>query len=185
VNWRVGLGLGLFAAAVLFGWSAWKHRDTGQAETPAGPRPDYVMRDFELISLDKQGKETLALRAPLLERSAVDQSQTITSPLFLMPDTDGNRWQMRSRTAWVSAKGDELRLQDDVVGTSPDGVGTPTRIETTHLNVFPDRNLASTDAKVTLTQPGSILSGVGFQTDTKTRHYTFESKVHSRYAPRK
>lgn len=184
MNWRIGLGLGLATAAVLFGWSAWRHRDTGPAPVGNGLRPDYVMRDFELIGLDDSGKESLALRAPLLERSAADQTMTIATPLFLLPDADGNYWQLRSKTGWIDAKGDELRLHDDVVGTSPEGVGVPTRFETTRLNVFPDKNLASSDARVTITQPGSILSGVGFETNTKTKHYVFKSQVKSRYVPK-
>ncbi|MFT3763435.1 MAG: LPS export ABC transporter periplasmic protein LptC [Pseudoxanthomonas sp.] len=184
MNWRVGLGLALAATAVLCGWSAWRHRDVRPAVASDEIRPDYVMHDFELVALDKQGKESLTLRAPLLERNAADQTMTITTPLFLLPDADGRYWQMRAKTGWVSPKGEELRLKGDVVGTSPEGVGTPTTLETPHLNIFPDKNLARTDAKVVVTQPGSILTGVGFETNTKTRHYVFKSQVKSRYAPK-
>ena len=183
MNWRLALGLVLTVIAVLAGWSLLRQRDGGDpTAVDSGQRPDYVMHDFELIGLDEQGKENVTLRAPLLERSAADQTMAITAPLFLLPDSNGRPWQLRAKSGWIDAKGDELRLKDDVVGTSPEGA-TPTRLETTHLNVFPDRNLARTDAKVTITRPGSILSGVGFETNTKTQHYVFESQVKSRYAP--
>ena len=71
---------------------------------------DYLMRDFEMISLDDQGQESMTLRAPEMQRSPKDETFRITTPLFLLPDTDGNHWEMRSKTAWVSAKGDEIRL---------------------------------------------------------------------------
>lgn len=183
MNWRTGLGLMLAVAAVLFGWSAWRHRDTGPAPAANGLRPDYVMRDFELIGLDKTGQEALTLRAPLLERNTTDRTMSIATPLFLLPDAEGNYWQLRAKTGWVDANGQELRLKDEVVGTSPEGIGAPTRLETTHLNVFPDRNLVKTDAKVTITQPGSILNGVGFEGNTRTRQFSFRSQVHSRYVP--
>ncbi|MFT4256971.1 MAG: LPS export ABC transporter periplasmic protein LptC [Pseudoxanthomonas sp.] len=184
MNWRTGLGLGLTVLAVLCGWSAWRHREAMPVAGTTEIRPDYVMRDFELIALDKQGKESLTLRAPLLERDASDETSTITTPLFLLPDADGHHWQLRAKTGWVAARGEELRLKGNVVGTSPEGVGTPTEFKTPHLNIFPDKDLARTDARVVVTQPGSILTGVGFETNTKTRQYAIKSQVKSRYVPK-
>jgi lipopolysaccharide export system protein LptC len=178
------MGLALLALAGLFGWSAWQHRSAHPPPVATGLRPDYLMHDFEIISLNEEGNESMALRAPLMERNATNQTMNITTPLFLLPDADGNAWQLRAKTGWVNADGDELRLRGDVVGDSPQGIDTPTRLQTTHLNVFPRRNLAVTDAKVTLTQPGVILTGVGFEVDTQTRRYVLKSQVQSRYVPK-
>ena len=184
MNWRVVLGLALLLAAMLFGWSAWKHHSgSAVVETPR-LRPDYVMRDFEMVSLDDQGREALTLKAPLMERSPTDQTYTITTPLFLLPDPEGQPWELRAQSGWVSAKGEELRLRGGVVGNSPAGAPTPTEFKTTHLNVFPNRNLARTDATITITQPGSILVGTGFEVDTKTKNYSLKSQVHSRHVPK-
>ena len=183
MNWRLGIGLILLVAAVVSGWSAWKQRDVAEPEAVTSDRPDYLMRDFEMISLDDEGKESITLRAPEMQRSPRDQTFTIATPLFLLPDNEGQHWEMRSKTAWVSAKGDEMRLSGDVKGTSPKGTVLPTTFDTQRLNVFPRRNLASTDAPVTITRPGSILSGVGFETNTKTKQYTFKSQVKTRYEP--
>ena len=183
MNWRLGIGLILLVAAVLSGWSAWKQRDVAEPEAVTSDRPDYLMRDFEMISLDDEGKESITLRAPEMQRSPKDQTFTIATPLFLLPDDKGQHWEMRSKTAWVSAKGDELRLSGDVKGTSPKETAVPTTFDTQRLNVFPRKDLASTDAPVTITRPGSILSGVGFETNTKTKQYTFKSQVKTRYEP--
>jgi lipopolysaccharide export system protein LptC len=104
--------------------------------------------------------------------------------LFLLPDTDGKHWEMRSKTAWVSAKGDEVRLSGQVNGRSPHDAVVPTTFSTDRLNVFPRKNLASTDDAVTITRPGSILTGVGFETNTKTKQYTFKSQAKTRYEPK-
>lgn len=177
------LGLVLLAAAVLSGWSAWKQRDVAEPDAPSSERPDYLMRDFEVISLDDQGQESITLRAPAMQRNPKDQTFTIATPLFLLPDSQGRHWEMRSQTAWVSARGDEMRLSGNVKGTSPKEAAMPTTFDTQRLNVFPRKNLASTDDAVTITRPGSILSGVGFETNTKTKQYTFKSKVKTRYEP--
>ena len=184
MNWRMVLGLVLLAAALLSGWSAWKQRDVPEADAPSSERSDYLMRDFEMISLDDQGQESMILRAPEMQRSPKDETFQITAPLFLLPDTDGNHWEMRSKTAWVSAKGDEVRLSGQVNGQSPQAAAVPTTFKTERLNVFPRKNLASTDDAVTITRPGSILSGVGFETNTKTKQYTFKSQVKTRYEPK-
>ncbi len=183
MSWRLALGLLLLVAALWSGWSAWKQRDIPEPDAVSSERSDYLMRDFEMISLDETGQESITLRAPEMQRNAGDQSFRIETPLFLLPDTDGAHWEMRSREAWVSPKGDEIRLQGDVVGTSPGSAAMPTRLTTARLNVFPRRHLATTPDKVTITRPGSILSGVGFETNTQTQQYTFKSQVKSRYEP--
>lgn len=183
ISWRLGLGLLLLAAALLSGWSAWKQRDIDEPEAVSTARSDYLMRDFEMISLDDTGQESVTLRGPEMQRNAGDQTFQIRTPLFLLPGSDGAHWEMRARQAWVSPKGDEIRLLGEVDGTSPATAAVPTSFKTERLDVFPRRNLATTADKVTITRPGSILSGVGFETNTRTQQYTFKSKVESRYEP--
>jgi Uncharacterized protein conserved in bacteria len=77
-----------------------------------------------------------------------------------------------------------LRLKGDVHGVSPEGSARKAEFRTETLNVFPDRDLAQTDDVVTVTQPGSRLSGRGFETNLKTKEYTFKSQVRSIYEPR-
>ena len=153
-----GLGLVLLVAALFSGWSAWKQRGVEEAPVAATDRSDYLMRDFEMISLDDKGQESITLRAPEMQRNARDQTFQIATPLFLLPDSEGRHWEMRSATAWVSPKGDEVRLSGNVEGRSPEGVAPPTTFSTERLNVFPRKNLASTDDKVTITRPGTCPS---------------------------
>lgn len=56
-------------------------------------------------------------------------------------------------------------------------------MNTERLSVFPQKNLARTDAVVTIVQPGYILQGRGFVVSTITKRYEFQSEVKSRYAP--
>lgn len=180
-SWRTTLGLVLLVAAIASGWSAWRQHDVADEPVAVAGRSDYLMRDFEMISLDATGKESITLRGPQMQRDAGDQTFQIATPLFLLPDSEGRHWEMRSNTAWVSAAGDEIRLLGEVDGRSPAGAAVPTSFKTVRLDVFPRRNLALTDAAVTITRPGSILTGVGFETNTRTQQYTFKSQVKSRY----
>lgn len=185
MNWRTALGLTLLAAAIVTGWSAWRQRAVPIASTAAEARSDYLLRDFELIALDKQGHESATLRAPEMERSRADQTLSIVTPLFLLPDARGKHWELRSQTGWVSAEADELRLRGDVNGNSPPDSDTPpTTLRTESLDVFPQKNLARTADKVTMTRPGIIQSGVGFEADLDTRQYRLLSQVKTTYEPK-
>lgn len=184
MSWRGVLGLVLLLAAAVSGWSAWKNRDIPPPSRVAADRSDYVMRDFEMIALNSEGAEAMAVRAPRMERDPTDQTYTITTPLFLLPEEQGRSWELRSKTGWLSAKGDELRLRNEVRGTSPAGAATRTEFRTEQLDVFPNRDLASSNDVVTITQPGSRLTGRGFETNLKTKAYEFKSQVKSIYEPR-
>ncbi len=184
MTWRTALGLILLLAAIVSGWSACKNRDIPAPNRVLTDRSDYVMRDFEMIALTSEGKEAVTVRAPEMARNPQDQTYTITSPLFLLPEEAGRSWELRAKTGWLSAKGEELRLRGGVHGTSPEGGARKAEFRTETLNVFPDRDIARTDDVVTVTQPGSRLSGRGFEANLKTQDYEFKSQVRSIYEPR-
>ena len=182
MSWRTALTLFLLVAAVVSAWSVVRNRAPG-AHAPATPgRSDYVLHDVDLVVLDENGKESFTLRGPRIARDPAEQAMSLESPTFLLPDTDGGYWQVQARTGWVSPDGDELRLRGDVRVASPPGQ-RKVALNTEQLNVFPERDLATTPAEVTITQPGSILRGVGLETDLATRHYELESQVHTHYVP--
>ena len=184
MNWRNVLGLGLLLAALASSWSAWRHRATTEPVGPDESRTDFTLGNFEIVALGKDGKESMTLRAPAMERSRADQTSTLTRPLFLLPDGAGQHWQLQADTGWVSAKGEELRLRGNVAGDSPsDGKTPPTTFRTDALDVFPDRDLARTAGQVTLTRPGLHQTGVGFEANMKSRQYSLLSQVKTRYEP--
>ncbi|WP_434027526.1 LPS export ABC transporter periplasmic protein LptC [[Pseudomonas] boreopolis] len=185
MSWRGVLGWVLLAAAILSGWSAWRQRDRALAGDADDNGADYVLRDFEMTALDKDtGKVALVLRAPEMHRDRADEISHITTPLFLIPDNNDQEWTLRAKTGWLSPSGDELRLREDVMGDSPTtGNVPPTTLRTESLDVFPKRNLAKTAEPVTMTRPGIIQRGVGFEADLKTRQYQLLSQVKTRYEP--
>ncbi|MBB3921748.1 lipopolysaccharide export system protein LptC [Xanthomonas arboricola] len=177
--------MALFAAAVISGWSAWQQRARPVAAATDDARADYVLRDFELIALDKEtGKESMTLRAPEMHRNRADRTSEVTTPVFLLPDNTNQPWTLRSKIGWISPTGDELRLRGDVEGDSPTGGATPpTTFRTQSLDVFPKQNLAKTAAPVSMSRPGIMQSGVGFEADLKSRQYKLLSQVKTRYEP--
>ena len=121
MSWRGVLTLVLLVAAAVTGWAVWRQRAPEPAAAAAVARPDYVLHDFELVALDKQGKEAFVLRAPELSRSPDDKTLSIVTPLFLIPDKEGKRWEVRSKTGWVGRKPSQNSRPKLVIAKS----GTP------------------------------------------------------------
>ena len=186
-GWRTLLTLVLLAGAVVSGWSILTHRAPEPVRGPASGRSDYQLYDFQVVVLDEQGTEAFTLRAPHMARQPADESMDLAQPLFLFPAGDGAegdaRWEMRSRTAWVSPEGTEVRLVGDVRAEGPGDDGTTTVLTTERLDVFPQDDRASTDLPVRIERASSILRGRGLQVDLATKHYVLLSDVETRYVP--
>lgn len=183
MSWRTVLMLVLAAAAVASGWAVWRQYDQAPSVAGLPGQPDYTLEDFEIVALDERGKESFTLRAPRLDRDPDAKTLDIVTPLFLIPagkDARGGPWEVRSKTGWVSADGDELRLRGDVVADSTDADGRPVTMASQQLNVFPKAKRATSAVAVTLTQPGLTIHGRELEAhldtkrvllqDTKTRY---------------
>ena len=180
MNWRGALTLILLIIAVLAGWAIIRERanlrPTGQAEA----RPDYILHDFEIITLKKDGSEGFTLQAPKLARTPDNHEMNIDQPTFLFPDKSGNRWRSRSATGWVNSEGNEVRLRGNVLLDNPGGKRMT--VQTEALNVYPDANRATSDQQVTITQPGATIRGRGLEAQLDTQRVTLKSEVRARYA---
>ena len=182
MTWRGGLTLVLLATAILTGWSVWRHA-TSQGGSGAAPRSDFVLHDFELVSLDSAGKESFTLRGPRLQRDPGAKSMTLETPLFLVPDRQGAYWEVRARSGHVPDDGRQLQLRGDVVATSPAAVPPPTRIDTQSLDLFPRENRAASTADVRITRPGLTMQGRGLRADFDRQQVSLLSDVRTRYVP--
>ena len=184
MSWRGALIIVLLVAAIASGWSTWRRGADAPEATASSNRSDYVLEDFELVSLDDEGREAFTLRAPHLHRDPVDETLSLREPVIQLPEEEGDYyWDVRAASGWISADSEEMRLLDDVVAISdPDGERSM-RMETDALAVFPRQRRARTDAAVTITQPGTTMQGTGMEADLAGKRFQLTSKVHTRYVP--
>lgn len=176
----------LVIGAAVSAWSLWSQRDGVAATASANAAPDYTLKDFELIVLDEAGQQSFTLRAPELTRDPTARTMDIATPVFLIPpgeDAGSDGWELRARTGWISADGDELRLRDEVRAVSDGVTGAPMTMATEQLNVFPETDLVDSAVEVSFTRPGSILRGRGLEMNLDTKLYTLHSEVRWHYAP--
>ena len=182
MSWRAVVTLALLVAVIASGWSVWKYTGV-KPEQVQTQRPDYVLHDFEIVSLDNEGKEAFTLRGPELQRDPGAKSMSLVTPLFLVPDRNGAYWEVRAKHGVVPEDGNELRLRGEVVVTSPAQVPPETRIETAELNLFPRANRATSTVAVTVTRPGLTMRGRGLEADFNRQQVALLSDVHARYVP--
>ena len=178
MNWRLAAILALLAGALLSGWFAWRSRAPAAPEAAAEVRSDFILRDFEVVSLDGEGRESFSLRAPELQQTPGARTLELVTPLFLTPDKDGNRWEVRSKTGWVNEKSTLVKLRGDVVADSPSASsGRPTVVRTEQLDIYPNDNRATSEALVTITTPGTTMRGTGMEADLASKRIQLLSKV--------
>ena len=180
-NWRIFLTIALLLGALASGWSVWRnHAKTEEQASPAG-RSDYVLRDFEIIALDDDGKEAFTVLGPVLQETPGEKTMEMETPLFLVPDQQGLHWTVQSKRGWVSADREHIRLTGNVRAIGPRNQPQPAKIATQQLNVYPQAKRATSPVAVTITQPGSILRGHGLAVNLANKRYELQSQVRARY----
>ncbi len=182
MNWRLTMTLVLLLGAIASGWQVWRMSHPA-GESVLRTRPDYVLRDYEITSLDKQGKESFTLRGPVLQRDPADKTMSLTTPRFEVPDRNGRYWDVRAQHGLVPAGGDRLELRGQVRADSPPDAPPPTRIETDWLALDLDENRAHSTAEVTVTRPGLTMRGTGLEADLDRQQVSLLSQVRTHYVP--
>jgi lipopolysaccharide export system protein LptC len=164
----------------------WKLRPQPRPPKVEEARSDYTLENFELVTLDEDGKESFSVRAPRLVRDPQGKALTITKPNFSFPAKGGGRWAANAGSAWVGPKGELVRLQDNVNMVGPPGeAGERTRLRAAELEIEPKQDKASSRSVVTITRGDSILKGTGLKADLATHRVQLLKDVQGRYAPRR
>jgi len=187
MGWRGVLTVCLLLAALLTGWSAWRQREAAAVRSqPLVERSDYLVHDFNLVVLNSEGQEAFSVEAPRLWQTIGARTLELTTPLFLIPDRDHRerpRWRLTANSGWVSADGAEIRLHGDVFAAPMAEDARPLRVETEALTVFPQQELATSDVLVTITRPGTTMTGTGMRAQLNANRIELLSKVHFRNEP--
>jgi lipopolysaccharide export system protein LptC len=164
----------------------WITRERPDAQTFAGPpRSDYTLTDFTLDALDSVGKRTFQVTGPSLARRGEDGSIFVTTPDYVLVDGGGHPWTGKSDSAWVNKEGTIMKLLGHVgMHRAAQGNDGPLDVVTRDLTTWPKDKKMETAAAATITQPGSILDGIGMRGDLDTKVLELLSDVHSTLQPR-
>lgn len=164
----------------------WITRQRVNEQTFAGPpRSDYTLTDFTLNALDSTGALSFQTTGPSLARRGEDGSIFMTSPEYVLVDGSGHTWKGKSDSGWVNKDGSVMKLQGNVeMHRQPYADLPQIDVETSELTTWPKDKKMATDAPATITQPGSILHGVGMRGDLNDKVLELLSDVHATIEPK-
>jgi LPS export ABC transporter protein LptC len=174
--------IGVAALAVVTALIIRSDKDS-DAKPPADldTRLSYALWDFTGVLLDKQGKMSLRVDAPMLRNRADSQVGTIENPrLRIMEDQE--EWYITADSAIITADREfvslvgRVDLQRRNLETQ-ESLGIQTR--DVMLNITP--RLASTDAAVSIQQNQDRLDAVGMKLDMINNRYELHNQVRTRY----
>jgi len=181
------IGIVLILAALAIGSQVllWLTRPKPAEPAFTGPpRSGYTLDAFTLDALDENGKIAFTVSGPRLVRRSEDGSIFVSTPDYVLVDSEGHPWIGKSDSAWVNKDGSLMHLEGGVVmrRTPSAGVKLAT-ITTADLTVWPKQHKLETAAPAQISQPGSILRGTGLRGDLNTNVLELLSDVHNTFAP--
>ncbi|HJT97657.1 MAG TPA: LPS export ABC transporter periplasmic protein LptC [Rhodanobacteraceae bacterium] len=164
----------------------WITRERVNEQTFAGPpRSDYTLSNFTLNALDSEGKLSFQTTGPSLARRGDDGSIFLTTPDYVVVDGNGHPWKGKSDSAWVNKEGTIMKLLGHVeMHRQPENNLPPIDVVTRDLTTWPKDKKMETAQPATITQPGSILRGVGMRGDLNTKVLELLSDVHATIEPK-
>lgn len=164
----------------------WITRQPTNEQTYAGPpRSDYTLTDFTLNALDADGKLSFQTVGPFLARRGDDGSIFVTTPDYVIYDGGEHQWKGKSDSAWVNKEGTIMRLNGAVeMHRRPEKGVEPVDVVTRDLTTWPKDKKMETAAPATITEPGSILRGIGMRGDLNTKVLELLSDVHATIEPK-
>lgn len=164
----------------------WITRQPTNEQTYAGPpRSDYTLTTFTLNALDADGSLSFQTIGPFLARRGDDGSIFVTTPDYVIYDGNDHQWKGKSDSAWVNKEGTIMRLDGHVEMHRQPAPGVdPVDVVTRDLMTWPKDKKMETAAPATITEPGSILRGVGMRGDLNTKVLELLSDVHATIEPK-
>ena len=176
--------LGAIAAGTL-----WLLRQTAlQSVLGARPKthvPDYYFNEATITSLDVKGKPASELSAPRMVHHPDDGSIEVFDPRMRYFAAGNPPWFAQADHALEPSGGKLVYLDGHVEMRRPDANGGPPLIiDTEHMTVDLDTNIASTDDPVQMTKGVSHMTGVGMDAYMQDNRLVLRALVRSVYVPR-
>lgn len=145
--------------------------------------PDYRLENFVTTQTDVNGKLRYVLAATEMKHYPDDDTTVLQRPKFTQFAVEKPYTQIQGLRGYVSSDGETVEFVDNVKVIRQ---ATPEKGEmqllTDKLTIEPDKDLATTQSPVTITQaPKTKVTGVGMVFDKKNQTMTLLSKVRVHY----
>lgn len=159
-------------------------RDAKSTTTKQPNAVNAFMTNPVYIEYNKQGQIHSKLNAKKMQHYEKDDTSIFTKPRVLIYTDDHIPWYIRSHYGKSMHGTKEVLLYDRVKLFQPQQTNHPkTTIITSDLMIHPDKSLATTNKKVTVKQPGTVIKGKGIRANFKKSIFRLISQSNGVYTP--
>lgn len=173
---------------IVFALSAWSILLSKQLQPTAIPQhpnePDAYMENIVAIVMNKQGSPSLKIESPKITHYVEDDITYIHYPHVTVYRQSPEPWYINSDQAEASNGTEQIVFSDNVVIHHPVDIANPdTTMKTDSLTVFPDKEQASTEDAVVITQPDAVIHAIGMLADLNNGTVKLLSNAKGDYVP--
>lgn len=190
MNDRLSAWFPLLLLGVLAAMTFWLDRivqmPVSKRDGSARHDPDYVVDKVSAIRMAADGKIKHTLAADKMIHYADDDSTRLESPRFVNYATSTAPITITASEGLLSKNGNDVYFRNDVrVTRAPYDGRSELVMETSYLHVVPDKNSASTDQPVTITDANAVVHAIGLELNGDTRILKLLSRVKGTYDQKK
>lgn len=185
---RIDKWLVILVVIALSTLSWWMPMERGRVTYLAGSPEkrhivDYDLTDFDLTTMNAEGRPGYQLQAQSLRHYADDDTTDVNLPQMTMYSQGAPPWFARAEQAHATAGGETVLLRDQVrVRRLTNVKGDRLEIQTSLLRVVPAKDYADTAEPVTIVSDLGVTHAVGMRADLKQKQIDLLSQVRGVYA---
>jgi len=153
------------------------------ATNPSNTRhdPDYIVGNFTIKRFDAEGKLYQTLSAKEMRHYPDDDSTESDMPH--MTYHQERKTFISAEQAWIDSGGKTIQLERNVRMRHENAKGPETVLTTTSMTILSDEEIARTKAPVTITQGGTVINGIGMESNNKTQISVLGGRAQGTIAP--
>lgn len=182
---RLFLPLVVLTIAALSYWLSGTQTDKAKdVSSTVQDNPDAFMEEVVTRVMDPEGLPRYELRSPRLTHYPLDNRTQMEQPRITLFRPHQGHWQLEAESATALQGDDELQLHGKVliqrVGADQ---ATELEIQTSELHVYPEQDMAETQALTTLSHATGKIQSQGMRAYFKEENLQLLSQVRGHYEP--
>ena len=173
------INLILISLILLGTWYTWLQLTRPVNSATTGDQPDAYATKVIVYHIDKSGNLYDQLNTPLSVHYPLDDSISLTTPIFTLLLKNKESWQLSSHYGRLEESKDLLRLWDDVKLKQKQGTSnTPlSTLTTSTLDIHLKEKTAQTSAPIVIAQISQEIHAIGLHADFNSKTIRLLSQV--------
>jgi hypothetical protein len=179
--WLLLLTLAASAAVSMLLYRRANLDSTQQRAQQGQQTADFIIHTFKGLTYDQNG----VLQYEMLAEQLIQYPNALTQikkPIITTGEKSAAIWRISADTGSIDKQQQLITLQDHVLITQAQNAEPPI-FTTTYLQLFPERDLVTTDHQVQILQASGKILSTGMTSKIHSREVTLKSDVSGHYDP--